>query len=172
MRAVSAGQVFVAPTMCTLIVERWRAAGTVPIEPPVVAVQPEPVVIVPPGGPLTGQERAVLVAVAAGYTSEEAARVLGVSTSTLQGHLHWVIGKLQVKDRTQAVAWAYPSRPVPGTGSVGGCHAHQLAVTRAPPQGFTTHTNSCGWPIGNRTNSCGGSRKNTRIRGRGESPGM
>jgi len=116
VRAAAAGQVLVAPAVSTSMVDRWRAAETPRIDSP----REEPLSAVPvtavTGGVLTRQERATLLAVAAGRTSDEAARLMGVSPTTLQGHMHRVIGKLNVKDRTQAVAWAYLSGlcPVPG----------------------------------------------------------
>lgn len=119
VRAAAAGQVFVAPTVSTPMVQQWRAVEAPPVAPtPPVAVPAAPaqLLAVPPGGSLTRQERAALVAVAAGYTTTETALQLGVSVGTLQGHMHRVIGKLGVKDRAQAVAWAYRSGlcPLPG----------------------------------------------------------
>lgn len=112
VRAAAEGQVFVAPTVSTPMVQRWRAAETPPVDPPplvAMPASPAQLLAVPPGGSLTRQERAVLVAVAAGHTTKETALQLGVSVGTLQGHMHRVIGKLGVKDRAQAVAWAYRS---------------------------------------------------------------
>lgn len=114
VRAAAAGQVFVAPTVSTPMVQRWRAAEAeappVDSTPPVaMPAAPAQLLAVPPGGSLTRQECVVLVAVAAGHTSTEVALQLGVSVGTLQGHMHRVIGKLGVKDRAQAVAWAYRS---------------------------------------------------------------
>ena len=109
VRAAAAGQVFVAPTVGTPMVDRWRAADTPTLEPPPIATMPMPPEMVAPGGRLTRQERAVLVLMAAGHSSDEVARQLGVAAGTLQGHMHRVIGKLKVRDRTQAVAWAYLS---------------------------------------------------------------
>lgn len=86
-----------------------KADASLLANPPVVTAQTVPPVAVPPGGALTRQEHAVLAAVAAGRTSHETAQQLGVSVGTLQGHMHQVIAKLKVKDRTQAVAWAYLS---------------------------------------------------------------
>jgi len=109
VRAAAAGQVFVAPTVSTPIVDHWRAAEAATVGTPTVAALPVPADLVPPGGPLTPRERAVLTLMAAGLSSDEAAQQLGVSTGTLQGHMHQVLAKLKVKDRTQAVAWAYLS---------------------------------------------------------------
>ncbi len=109
VRAAAAGQVFVAPAVSTPLVDRWRAMDTLPSTPLVVAALPVAPEVIPPGGPLTHQERTVLVLLAAGHTSVETARQLGVSAGTMQGHLHRVLDKLNAKDRTQAVAWAYLS---------------------------------------------------------------
>ncbi len=107
VRAAAKGQVMVAPSVSTPMVDHWRSVQT-PLPPPVAAPAVDPVAV-PPGGRLTRQERAVLVLVAGGHSGEETARQLGVSVSTVQGHMHRVLGKLKVRDRTQAVAWAYLS---------------------------------------------------------------
>jgi len=115
VRAAAAGQVMVAPSVSTSMVDHWRSVQT-PLPPPGAAAVAAAPVIVPPGGRLTRQERAVLVLVAGGHSGEETARQLGISVSTMQGHMHRVLGKLKVRDRAQAVAWAYLSGlcPVPG----------------------------------------------------------
>lgn len=109
VRAAAAGQVLVAPAVSTPMVDHWRAMRAPPVATPVLAALSVASESVPSGGQLTSREHATLVLIAAGHNSDEAARQLGVSAATLQGRMHRVIRKLKVKDRTQAVAWAYLS---------------------------------------------------------------
>jgi DNA-binding NarL/FixJ family response regulator len=51
---------------------------------------------------LTRQEAAVLKLVAKGQTNQQIARSLLISTSTVKKHVHLIISKLGVSDRTQA----------------------------------------------------------------------
>ncbi len=115
VRAAATGQVLVAPAVSTPMVDHWRSVET-PVAPTVAAAFLADPVTVPTGGLLTRQERAVLVLVASGHSGDETARALGVSASTVQGHMHRVLGKLKVRDRTQAVAWAYLSGLCPVAG--------------------------------------------------------
>jgi DNA-binding CsgD family transcriptional regulator len=60
-----------------------------------------------PGGErLTARERAVLLELAGGCTTHVLARRLSVSQRTIEGHLTAIFGKLQVSNRTHAVARA------------------------------------------------------------------
>ncbi|MFC0105651.1 response regulator transcription factor [Kibdelosporangium aridum] len=56
---------------------------------------------------LTHREREVLRLVAFGQSNCQVARRLGVSQATVRSHVHHVLTKLGVDDRTQAVAYAY-----------------------------------------------------------------
>jgi len=56
--------------------------------------------------PLTAREGEILQLVAAGASNGDIAAKLFVSTSTVKGHVHHIIGKLGVKGRTQAIAKA------------------------------------------------------------------
>jgi DNA-binding NarL/FixJ family response regulator len=56
---------------------------------------------------LTHREREVLRLVAFGQSNGQVARRLGVSQATVRSHVHHVLTKLGVEDRTQAVAYAY-----------------------------------------------------------------
>jgi DNA-binding NarL/FixJ family response regulator len=73
------------------------------------------------GGPLTDREIEVLSLVREGFTNTEIGRLIGTSTRTAKAHVAALIEKLEVVDRTQAVARAYdlgllraaPPRPLP-----------------------------------------------------------
>lgn len=64
----------------------------------------------PPGASrpaLTPREREVLGLVASGQSTREVSRSLGLSEGTVKNHLSNVLGKLGVRDRTQAVLRAF-----------------------------------------------------------------
>ena len=62
--------------------------------------------------PLTGREQEILTLVARGMTNPQIAEQLVISTSTVQFHVHNILGKLGVGTRTEAVAIAIQSRLV------------------------------------------------------------
>lgn len=75
----------------------------------------------PAGGGLTDREVEVLGLLREGFTNTDIGRLIGASTRTAKAHVAAIIEKLQVVDRTQAVARAYdlglfratPPRPLP-----------------------------------------------------------
>lgn len=56
--------------------------------------------------PLSGREKEVLVEVAKGLTNQQVAQTLFVSENTVRNHLANIYGKLAVRNRAEAVAWA------------------------------------------------------------------
>jgi DNA-binding NarL/FixJ family response regulator len=58
---------------------------------------------------LTEREADVLRALAAGMSTVDIARSLWVTTETTRTHIKHILAKLDVRDRTQAVVWAYRS---------------------------------------------------------------
>jgi DNA-binding NarL/FixJ family response regulator len=57
--------------------------------------------------PLTERETAVLHALAEGLSNAEIAATIWVSPETVKTHIKSILSKLGVRDRTQAVVWAY-----------------------------------------------------------------
>ena len=60
----------------------------------------------PPDGLLTGKEREVLAALAAGNSNQQIAEVLFVTRATVKTHLAHIYAKLDAKDRHEAIARA------------------------------------------------------------------
>lgn len=57
-------------------------------------------------GELTIREMQVLALVAEGLSNKEIARKINTTTGTANGHVHNIIRKLNVANRTQAATWA------------------------------------------------------------------
>jgi DNA-binding NarL/FixJ family response regulator len=57
--------------------------------------------------PLTERETVVLRALAEGLSNAEIAATIWVSPETVKTHIKSILSKLEVRDRTQAVVWAY-----------------------------------------------------------------
>lgn len=68
--------------------------------------EPAPVATEAPDG-LTARETEVLVLIAEGFTNQEIARKLHVSTATVKTHINNLFAKTGLKDRAQAVRYAY-----------------------------------------------------------------
>jgi DNA-binding NarL/FixJ family response regulator len=71
------------------------------------AVQAEPTAALPDG--LTPREAEVLALIAEGLTNQQIAERLVVSPATVKSHVNRVFSKIGVRDRAQAVAYAYRS---------------------------------------------------------------
>ncbi|MEU1020934.1 response regulator transcription factor [Streptomyces sp. NPDC005904] len=69
--------------------------------------EPEPVGAGEPPDGLTARETEVLVLIAEGMSNHEIARALHVSTATVKTHINNLFAKAGLKDRAQAVRYAY-----------------------------------------------------------------
>ncbi|MFC2015745.1 response regulator [Chloroflexota bacterium] len=93
IRSAREGRPVLAPEAMKALMDRTVA----PVESPAVE-------------PLTKREREVLSLVAQGMTNPQIAEQLVISTSTVQFHVHNILGKLGVGTRTEAVAMAIQSK--------------------------------------------------------------
>ncbi|MCY0869890.1 MAG: response regulator transcription factor, partial [Firmicutes bacterium] len=69
-----------------------------------------------PAGPLTSRECEVLRLMAQGMSNQEIASALYLSLGTVKTHVHRILQKVAVTDRTQAVVWALRGGLCDGSG--------------------------------------------------------
>jgi DNA-binding NarL/FixJ family response regulator len=107
IRTVAGGESLLAPAITRRFIEEFvlsRATPTTPAAPP---------------DTLTGREVEVLRLIAGGLSNAEIAERLTVEHSTVKTHVNRLLTKLALRDRTQAVVYAYESglvgRPSGGT---------------------------------------------------------
>lgn len=102
VRDVARGDTLLAPAITRRLLERFAAA-------PGATAAPE-------ADLLTAREREVLTHVARGRSNDEIAGELFLGITTVKTHVQRVLAKLGVRDRVQAVIWAYEHGLVaPGT---------------------------------------------------------
>jgi DNA-binding NarL/FixJ family response regulator len=97
VRTVAAGDALLAPTITRRLIERFVASPS-PTAPPPSDL-----------GDLSERERDVLLCLVRGRSNAEVAADLHVSEATVKTHVAAVLRKLGVRDRVQAVVWAYES---------------------------------------------------------------
>jgi DNA-binding NarL/FixJ family response regulator len=96
VRVVARGDALLAPTVTRRLLERF--ADALPEEP-----RPAP----PELGSLTRREREILELVAAGLSNAEIADRLVLGETTVKSHVSSILRKLGLRDRVQAVVFAY-----------------------------------------------------------------
>jgi DNA-binding NarL/FixJ family response regulator len=95
VRLVAAGDALLAPSVTRRLIAEF-ASRYRPGRPETASV-----------GVLTARELEVLVSVARGMTNAEVAAALFVSENTVKTHISHVLDKLGLRDRVQAVIYAY-----------------------------------------------------------------
>ncbi|AEF40505.1 response regulator [Hoyosella subflava] len=95
IRVVAAGDAVVSPKITRRLLDRFLAGEQVPSE------EPQQLSL------LTEREREVLELVAAGLSNLEIGSTLHLSEATVKTHVGRVLSKLGVRDRVQAVVFAY-----------------------------------------------------------------
>jgi DNA-binding NarL/FixJ family response regulator len=96
IRVVHSGDALLSPSVTRRLIEAY--ASSTPIARQSSALQD-----------LTAREAEVLRLVAAGLTNAEIAQHLFIEPSTVKTHVNRLLGKLGLRDRTQAVVFAYES---------------------------------------------------------------
>ena len=106
VRTVQAGDALLAPASTRRLIEQSLRAARPPLSPRDEAAVTS----------LTAREHDVLRLLARGLTNAEIAVQLFVESSTVKSHVASLLGKLGLRDRVQAVVFAYESGLVtPGT---------------------------------------------------------
>jgi DNA-binding NarL/FixJ family response regulator len=95
IRVVHGGDALLSPSITRRLVEDY-ATRTDPLEPPTALLEE-----------LTPREREVLVLVARGLSNGEIATRLVVTEATVKSHVGHLLLKLELRDRVQAVVFAY-----------------------------------------------------------------
>ena len=98
IRAVASGDALLAPAITRRVIEEFvsRPPGTARTRPPELEE-------------LTPREAEVLTLMARGQSNAEIAEQLVVSETTVKTHVAHVLTKLRLRDRVQAVVFAYES---------------------------------------------------------------
>jgi DNA-binding NarL/FixJ family response regulator len=97
VRSVAAGDALISPSVTRALIEEFVRRS-----PPAAPAPPEL-------DELTDREREVLASLTRGLSNAEIARSLVVSEATVKTHVARVLMKLGVRDRVQAVIYAYES---------------------------------------------------------------
>jgi DNA-binding NarL/FixJ family response regulator len=105
IRAVHSGDAVVAPSTTRRLIDRFA-----PMFPTGSAQEPPDLLA------LTGREREVLMLIAQGLSNSEIAERLYVSEATVKTHVGRVLAKLGLRDRVQAVVFAYETGLVKARG--------------------------------------------------------
>jgi two-component system NarL family response regulator len=84
----------------------WDSTATQEIYAAFQADRPTPTLEQPPDSLLTRREQEILALVAKGQSNQEIAKILYIAPGTVRVHVHTILQKLDVRDRTQAAVLA------------------------------------------------------------------
>jgi DNA-binding NarL/FixJ family response regulator len=101
VRAVAAGDAWLDPTVTARVLAVYRKAPMMPSAPTGALDQ------------LTDRERDVLALIGQGRTNTEIAERLFIGEGTVKTHINHVFTKLDLRDRSAAIIFAYDQRLVP-----------------------------------------------------------
>ena len=104
VRAVARGDALLSPRVTLRVIRAMSASGAQPPAPD--GPGPGTGAAIGPAE-LTGRETEVLRALARGLSNAEIAAELVVSEATVKTHISNLLAKLGLRDRVQAVAWAF-----------------------------------------------------------------
>jgi DNA-binding NarL/FixJ family response regulator len=96
IRAVAAGDALLSPSVTRRLIEEY-------VRRPPAGVGPQPREL----ELLTAREREVLLLMARGQSNAEITNALTISETTVKTHVARILSKLQLRDRVQAVVYAY-----------------------------------------------------------------
>ncbi|MDP9491458.1 MAG: response regulator transcription factor [Actinomycetota bacterium] len=103
IRAVGSGEALLAPSITKRVIEEF-------VRRPPESVRPQPS---PKLAELTERELEVLRHIARGLSNAEIAKELFVSDTTVKTHVSRILMKLELRDRVQAVVFAYETGLAP-----------------------------------------------------------
>jgi DNA-binding NarL/FixJ family response regulator len=101
IRAVASGDAVVAPSVTRRLLDVFLPHLPDPAADPVAPAEPRELAT------LTAREREILIEVAGGLSNGEIAARLYLSEATVKSHVGRVLAKLGLRDRVQAVVYAY-----------------------------------------------------------------
>ncbi|MFB7650407.1 MULTISPECIES: response regulator [unclassified Streptomyces] len=96
IRVVHAGEALLSPSITRRLIEDYATTRTAPLRPPTKL-----------SADLTPRERETLLLVARGMSNPEIAAHLVVTEATVKSHIGSMFAKLHLRDRAQAVVFAY-----------------------------------------------------------------
>ena len=100
VRIIAAGDALLGPEITRRLIDRFIMAGPAAAQPPRVLAT------------LTPREKEVLALIARGLSNSEIAQSIFVSEGTVKTHVARILTKLGLRDRVQAVVFAYEHRLV------------------------------------------------------------
>ena len=106
IRVVAQGQVLLHPDVASAVLTSLSSVASAPGRPTVTLPSTDPVTSAQVGvtalAPLTEREQEILALLARGASNREISQTLYIASGTVKNHLSNILGKLGVRDRTQA----------------------------------------------------------------------